>query len=63
MAEGADAILRLILDEQLAATTGQYFDRLRPARAIAQAYDAAARERLRNLSLQLTGLILAFPQI
>jgi NAD(P)-dependent dehydrogenase (short-subunit alcohol dehydrogenase family) len=53
--EGADAILRLILDEQWAATTGEYFDRLRPARAIAEAYDPAARERLRNLSLQLTG--------
>jgi NAD(P)-dependent dehydrogenase (short-subunit alcohol dehydrogenase family) len=53
--EGAEAILRLVLDEHLAGTTGQYFDGLRPARAIAQAYDAAARERLSALSLKLTG--------
>jgi NAD(P)-dependent dehydrogenase (short-subunit alcohol dehydrogenase family) len=52
--EGADAILRLVLDERLAATTGEFFDGQRPARAIAQAYDAAARERLRDLSLRLT---------
>jgi NAD(P)-dependent dehydrogenase (short-subunit alcohol dehydrogenase family) len=36
--------------------TGIYFDGKRPERANAQAYDTAARERLRTLSLRLTNL-------
>jgi hypothetical protein len=40
----------------MAGRTGLYFDGLRESRANAQAYDAAARERLRTLSLALTGL-------
>jgi NAD(P)-dependent dehydrogenase (short-subunit alcohol dehydrogenase family) len=55
VAEGAGAILRLVLDDQLAGTTGQYFDQQRPARANAQAYDAEARARLRRLSDELAG--------
>jgi hypothetical protein len=36
-------------------TSGQYFNGLSPARAAAQAYDAAARVRLARLSRELTG--------
>ncbi|PKU22906.1 SDR family NAD(P)-dependent oxidoreductase [Telmatospirillum siberiense] len=54
--EGADAILNLAVSPEMADRTGLYFDGLRPARAQPQAYDAAARARLRVLSLELTGL-------
>jgi NAD(P)-dependent dehydrogenase (short-subunit alcohol dehydrogenase family) len=54
--EGADAILHLARSGEMAGRTGLYFDGLRESRANAQAYDAAARERLRTLSLALTGL-------
>jgi NAD(P)-dependent dehydrogenase (short-subunit alcohol dehydrogenase family) len=54
--EGADAILNLVLSPALAGRGGLYFDRRREARAHPQAYDAAARERLRRLSFELTGL-------
>jgi hypothetical protein len=36
--------------------SGLYFNGLREARANAQAYDAAARQRLRTISMELTGL-------
>lgn len=52
--EGANAVMHLITGNDV--ESGQYFNGLRPARANAQAYDAAARARLRQLSLQLTGL-------
>lgn len=48
--EGADAILHLAVSEE---DTGQYFDGLRPARALVQAYDPKARERLRRLTDEL----------
>ena len=54
--EGADAILALAVGQELAGKTGLYFDRKRPARAEAQAYDERARARLREISLRLTGL-------
>jgi NAD(P)-dependent dehydrogenase (short-subunit alcohol dehydrogenase family) len=54
--EGAASILNLVEAPALEGRTGLYFDRLRESRANAQAYDASARERLRQLSLQLTGL-------
>jgi NAD(P)-dependent dehydrogenase (short-subunit alcohol dehydrogenase family) len=54
--QGADAILNLAVSPQLAGKSGLYYDGLREARANAQAYDAAARERLRALSLELVGL-------
>jgi NAD(P)-dependent dehydrogenase (short-subunit alcohol dehydrogenase family) len=54
--EGADAILHLARSGEMAGRTGLYFDGLRESRANAQAYDTAARERLRTLSLALTGL-------
>ena len=54
VAEGADAVMRQITGRDV--QSGQYYDGLQPARAHAQAYDAPARERLRRLSMQLTGL-------
>jgi NAD(P)-dependent dehydrogenase (short-subunit alcohol dehydrogenase family) len=54
--EGADAILALAVSPDLGGKTGLYFDRKRPARAEAQAYDERACARLRELSLSLTGL-------
>jgi NAD(P)-dependent dehydrogenase (short-subunit alcohol dehydrogenase family) len=52
--QGADAVMQVIATAGL--ESGQYFNGTRPARANAQAYDEAARERLRALSLALTGL-------
>jgi NAD(P)-dependent dehydrogenase (short-subunit alcohol dehydrogenase family) len=54
--EGADAIVNLAVSPALEGRTGLYFDGLRPSRAQSQAYDAAARARLRALSFDLTGL-------
>ena len=54
--QGADAILNLAAAPALASRSGLYFNGLREARADRQAYDAAARARLRALSLELTGL-------
>ncbi|WP_267554893.1 SDR family NAD(P)-dependent oxidoreductase [Rhizobium rhizogenes] len=54
--QGADAILNLATNDDLDGHTGLYFDGLRPARANAQAYDAAVRHKLRILSQSLTGL-------
>jgi NAD(P)-dependent dehydrogenase (short-subunit alcohol dehydrogenase family) len=54
--EGAAAILNLVRSPALEGRSGLYFDRQRESRANSQAYDAAARERLRRLSLELTGL-------
>jgi NAD(P)-dependent dehydrogenase (short-subunit alcohol dehydrogenase family) len=54
--EGADAILNLAVSPALEGRTGLYFNRQQETRASAQAYDKAARQRLRELSLELTGL-------
>lgn len=54
--EGAEAIFNLAASAALEGQSGRYFDGLREARANAQAYDAEARRRLRELSLRLTGL-------
>lgn len=54
--EGADAILHLAADAATARTNGLYFDGLLPRRADAMAYDAAARARLRSISIELAGL-------
>ena len=54
--EGADAILNLALSPRLEGRSGLYFNGLREARADRQAYDAEARQRLRAISLELTGL-------
>lgn len=54
--QGAEAILHLAASPDVEAMSGLYFDGQRPTRANAQAYDAAARHRLWDLSLQATGL-------
>jgi NAD(P)-dependent dehydrogenase (short-subunit alcohol dehydrogenase family) len=54
LADGVRATARLITDPDLDAVSGQYFNGLRPAQANAQAYDRAARVRLRELSKRLT---------
>jgi NAD(P)-dependent dehydrogenase (short-subunit alcohol dehydrogenase family) len=54
--EGADAILKLAIAPEMEGRTGLYFDQMQEARAHAQAYDAIARAKLRELSLRLTGL-------
>jgi NAD(P)-dependent dehydrogenase (short-subunit alcohol dehydrogenase family) len=52
--EGTEAVVRLVLEPGI--ESGQYFNGTAPARANAQAYDAAARDRLRELGRELTGL-------
>jgi NAD(P)-dependent dehydrogenase (short-subunit alcohol dehydrogenase family) len=54
--EGAEAILNLAVADELDGCSGQFYSGLRPSKANPQAYDDAERERLRVLSLQLTGL-------
>lgn len=56
IAEGAQAVERLAWAPELEGVTGEYFDGLSRARAHAQAYDAEARRRLRELSERLTGV-------
>jgi NAD(P)-dependent dehydrogenase (short-subunit alcohol dehydrogenase family) len=56
---GVRATTRLIADAELDGVSGCYFDRLREARALPQAYDPEARRRLRELSEQLAGLTAA----
>jgi NAD(P)-dependent dehydrogenase (short-subunit alcohol dehydrogenase family) len=52
--EGAEAILNLAVSPGLEDRSGRYFNRLREARANAQAYDDQARRRLTAISLALT---------
>jgi NAD(P)-dependent dehydrogenase (short-subunit alcohol dehydrogenase family) len=54
--EGAEATMQLAVSPALAGRTGLYFNGLTEAKANDQAYDAAARARLRSLSRDLTGL-------
>lgn len=54
--DGADAILALATAREMAGRTGLYFDGKHEARANAQAYDEAARQRLWDLSMRLSGL-------
>ncbi|MCD2192831.1 SDR family NAD(P)-dependent oxidoreductase [Actinomycetospora endophytica] len=52
---GVEATRRLAVDPALEGTTGQFFDRLRPAPVDDQAYDAEVRRTLRARSLELAG--------
>jgi NAD(P)-dependent dehydrogenase (short-subunit alcohol dehydrogenase family) len=52
--DGAEAVMSLITTQGLGS--GLYFNGTRPARAEGQAYDQAARDRLRRLSEALTGV-------
>lgn len=54
--QGGAAILRLVEGDDVAGKSGLFFNGMNEARANPQAYDAAARKRLRELSLKLTGL-------
>lgn len=51
--EGGAAILHLATGDDMEGRSGLFFNGLREGRANAQAYDAAARKRLRELSLKL----------
>ena len=52
--EGADAVMNLVTSTGI--PTGSYYEGRAPGRANAQAYDEAARARLRSVSARLTGL-------
>jgi NAD(P)-dependent dehydrogenase (short-subunit alcohol dehydrogenase family) len=52
--EGADAVMQLAVGTVVAGRTGLYFNQLNEGRANNQAYDADARERLWDLSVELT---------
>jgi NAD(P)-dependent dehydrogenase (short-subunit alcohol dehydrogenase family) len=54
--DGAAPILQLAVSPEMEGKTGVYFDRFRASRAHSQAYDTAARARLRSLSFELGGL-------
>ncbi len=54
--EGAEATMQLAVSPALASRSGLYFTGLDEAKANAQAYDVGAREKLRALSFEVTGL-------
>jgi NAD(P)-dependent dehydrogenase (short-subunit alcohol dehydrogenase family) len=54
--QGGEAILHLATGDDVADKSGLFFNGLHETQANPQAYDAAARSRLRKLSLALTGL-------
>ena len=55
--QGGEAILHLAAGADVAGKSGLFFNGMNQAQANPQAYDAAARQRLRSLSLELTGLV------
>jgi NAD(P)-dependent dehydrogenase (short-subunit alcohol dehydrogenase family) len=57
--QGGEAILHLANGDDMAGKTGMFFNGMQPSKANPQAYDSAARQRLRTLSLQLAGLPVA----
>jgi NAD(P)-dependent dehydrogenase (short-subunit alcohol dehydrogenase family) len=54
--QGGEAILHLVSGDDVAGKSGLFFNGLSEAKANPQAYDAAARQRLRALSLDLARL-------
>jgi NAD(P)-dependent dehydrogenase (short-subunit alcohol dehydrogenase family) len=54
--QGGEAILHLATGDDVADKSGLFFNGMNQAQANPQAYDAAARKRLRALSRELTGL-------
>jgi len=54
---GAESVVYVATSPELENITGKYFNIKREEQAAAQAYDANARERLRNLSLKLTAMV------
>ena len=55
--QGGAAILHLVSGDDDAGRSGLFFNGMNEAKANRQAYDVAARKRLRALSLELTGLV------
>jgi NAD(P)-dependent dehydrogenase (short-subunit alcohol dehydrogenase family) len=53
--QGGDAILHLVTGDDVESKSGLFFNGMNEMKANSQAYDAAARKRLRALSLELTG--------
>jgi len=53
---GIEAEVFMATSPELDGVTGEYYDRTRPARAEAQAYDAGARRKLWELSERLVGV-------
>lgn len=51
--DGANAVMQLAVGRNLTGRTGLYFNQMNEARANAQAYDAAAKQRLWDLSTRL----------
>jgi hypothetical protein len=51
--QGAEALEQLILSPSVASLSGAFFDGMKPAQANAQAYDAAARKQLADLTATL----------
>jgi NAD(P)-dependent dehydrogenase (short-subunit alcohol dehydrogenase family) len=54
--QGGDAILHLVTGDDVASKSGVFFNGMNEMKANPQAYDTAARKRLRALSVELTGL-------
>jgi NAD(P)-dependent dehydrogenase (short-subunit alcohol dehydrogenase family) len=54
--QGGEAILHLAIGDDVAGKSGLFFNGMQQAKANPQAYDEAARKRLRALSLDMTGL-------
>jgi NAD(P)-dependent dehydrogenase (short-subunit alcohol dehydrogenase family) len=54
--QGGEAILHLAVGDNVANKSGLFFNGMNETQANAQAYDEAARKKLRKLSLELTGL-------
>jgi NAD(P)-dependent dehydrogenase (short-subunit alcohol dehydrogenase family) len=54
--QGGEAILHLAVGDDVADTSGMFFNGMQQAKAVPQAYDQTARKRLRMLSLEMTGL-------
>jgi len=61
--DGLESTLRLAISPELISVSGRYFDRLQETRALAQAYDAGARQRLWRLSEELVGAAGVEPEI
>lgn len=53
--DGANAVMQLAVGSALTGRTGLYYNQMNEARANQQAYDAAARKRLWDLSVELIG--------
>jgi NAD(P)-dependent dehydrogenase (short-subunit alcohol dehydrogenase family) len=51
--DGANAVMQLAVGKNVAGRTGLYFNQMNEARANQQAYDAAARQKLWDLSEKL----------